>query len=412
MMFAAFEFWPALGLLCGAIVGVLIAVPVAIMIGQRVQLLLVSDPTSAADALRPENKPEGVRDLAELLEPLRQQYKVPALAAAVVQDDRLTALGAVGVRRAKRPERVTSDDGFHLGSCTKAMTATLCGLLIAENKLRWDSTIEEVFPDLAAEIAAGYRATTLEQLLTHRGGIDEGLKFRLTVWPQICELKGPLDEQRRSLIPLVLKGEPATAPGTAYHYSNCGYTIAGAMCERVTGKTWEDLIRDRLFGPLGMTSVGFGPPGSAEHADQPWGHQLGFWSREWTPMPPGPEADNPAVIGPAGTVHCSLADWAKFARLHLRGANGDESFLPKEIFQKLHQPLPGSDYAGGWTIVDRDWAQGSALTHGGSNTMWFCTIWLAPKRNIAFLAATNLGTSMASHACDAAVTGLLESISP
>lgn len=122
------------------------------------------------------------------------------------------------------------------------------------------------------------------------------------------------------------------------------------------------------------------------------------------------EADNPAVIGPAGTVHCSLADWAKYAAFQLRGARGEQVSLPADVFKKLHTPLPGDEeaYAFGWIVAERDWAGGKALTHSGSNTMWFAVVWLAPQRNAAYLAATNCSHEQASLGCDAAIGKLIE----
>jgi CubicO group peptidase (beta-lactamase class C family) len=167
-------------------------------------------------------------------------------------------------------------------------------------------------------------------------------------------------------------------------------------------------MREHLFEPLGMTTAGFGPPGNKGQVDQPWGHQLGFWSGKWKSMPPEDASDNPAVIGPAGRVHCSLDDWAKFALLHLHGACGKSELLDADVFRLLQRPALGGDYACGWTVVDREWAGGQALTHAGSNTMWFAVIWLAPKRKLALLAATNLGTQMAFAACDSAVGMMLD----
>ncbi|HVK09197.1 MAG TPA: serine hydrolase domain-containing protein [Gemmataceae bacterium] len=371
----------------------------------RFRVAFVRDPVPTPVAATPPGSE--VRDLADRLEPIRRRYKVPALAGAVVRDGKLTALGAVGVRRAGHAEPVTPADLFHLGSCTKAMTATLCARLVRQGKLRWNSSIAEVFPDVAPIVGEAYRAATLEHLLTHRAGIDEGFAFSANIWPKVWELTGPLDRQRVELMKLVLQGDPGTPLGTQYAYSNCGYAIAGAMCERVTGRPWEGLMRELIFDPLGMTSAGYGPPGTAA-VDQPWGHRLGFWIGQWTPMPPGPKADNPAVIGPAGGVHCSLADWAKFVALHAGGADGDGSFLPTDTFRVLHSPTLGGDYAFGWSVLERDWGGGKVLMHNGSNTMWMCVVWLAPRRGLALLAATNLGTGLASAACDAAVGKLLD----
>lgn len=350
---------------------------------------------------------DGARDLSELLEPIRREKKLPALAAAVVKDGRVTALGAVGVRRAGGKERVTLRDRFHIGSCTKSMTATLCALLIEQGKLKWESTIGEVFSDQADKILPAYHSVTLQQLLTHRSGIQDG-SGTSQVWKNIWGLTGPMLGQRRKFVELALAEKPAAAPGEKYIYSNYGFTIAGAMCERVTRKSWEDLMREHLFRPLMMTTAGFGPPGNAQTVNQPWGHVVEMG--KWKPMPPGPGADNPPVIGPAGTVHCSLADWAKYATFHLRGERGEEPRLSAEVFRKLHTPLPDDSaaYAYGWLVADRPWAGGKALNHGGSNTMWMAVIWLAPLKGEAYLAATNVGNESSGPACDEAISKLIE----
>jgi CubicO group peptidase (beta-lactamase class C family) len=280
--------------------------------------------------------------------------------------------------------------------------------LVQQGKLNWDSTIGEVFADQRDKFHPDFHAVTLEQLLLHRSGLPDDTTPDWKIWPKVRSVTGPIIEQRRALLELVLSQKPAAAPGTKYQYSNYGYTIAGAMCEKATGKSWEDLMRDELFTPLGMTTAGFGPPGDAKLVDQPWGHSSGILGQK--AIAPGPAADNPAVIGPAGTVHCSLADWAKYAAFHLRGARGEEPRLPAEVFKKLHTPLPGDeeDYAFGWIETNRDWAGGKALMHAGSNTMWFALIWLAPQRDEAYLAATNNGSNTAFTACDTAISKLIE----
>src|SRR5262249_53703034 len=158
-------------------------------------------------------------------------------------------------------------------------------------------------------------------------------------------------------------------------YSNQGFTIAGAMLEELTHKTWEELIRKELFEPLHMSSAGFGPPGSTKSIDQPRAHTASG------PVEPGPQADNPPAIGPAGTVHCSLGDWAKFVSAHLRGENGIASVADAKSFNKLHECPEGQSYAMGWGRMPRPWAGGDVLTHSGSNTMWYCVVWIAPAKD-------------------------------
>src|SRR2546430_10229294 len=110
-------------------------------------------------------------DRHDLLATQRESNGLPAIAAGVMKEGRLLALGAAGVRKAGTDAVVTRDDKFHIGSDTKAMTATLAAMLVGEGKLRWNQTLSEVFPERAAKMDAGYRPVTLEMLLTHRAGM-------------------------------------------------------------------------------------------------------------------------------------------------------------------------------------------------------------------------------------------------
>ncbi|MGD8451609.1 MAG: serine hydrolase domain-containing protein [Phycisphaerae bacterium] len=346
-----------------------------------------------------------VRDLAELLEPIRAQHNLPALAGTIIRGDDLVALGATGVRCMGDTTLVTPNDRFHIGSCTKAMTATLIGRLVEQGQLRWDTTVADVFPDLKGEIRPEYHAVTIEQLLTHRSGLPED-RVPGPVFMRLRTLDGPIRQQRETLVRLALGQEPAAQPGSKMIYSNMGYAVAGAMAERVTGRSWEELMRDLLFTPLKMDTAGFGPPGTPLEPDQPRGHRL--VGEELLPLEPLALSDNPACLGPAGTVHCSLGDWARFAALHLRGARGESGLLKAETITTLHRPPPGFDYALGWGVVERPWAGGTALTHAGSNTYWYAVAWLAPKRDFAVLVATNCGTPEAAKACDETAGKLIE----
>jgi CubicO group peptidase (beta-lactamase class C family) len=245
---------------------------------------------------------------------------------------------------------------------------------------------------------AGYQKVTLEQLLRHRAGVppgdDELRELRRSGLPSKAQ------EQRLRLARAILGHPPASPPDEKFEYSNAGYVLAGLMLERRTRQNWEDLMRRRLFEPLGMKTAGFGAPATAGKVDQPWGHL------DQQPVAPGPRADNPPALGPAGTVHCSLADLARFGQVHLQA--GKPLALDPATWQRLHGDGQKEEYALGWLRADRDWAGGTALTHTGSNTMFFAVIWLAPARKFGAAAATNAAGKAAIEACDAAVGLLIE----
>jgi D-alanyl-D-alanine carboxypeptidase len=374
-----------------------------------VAVLAVGARVFAQDASAP-------RPLRELLEPIRARYGLPALGAAVITTEGIEALGACGTRRAGRQEPVTVEDRWHLGSCTKAMTATLVARLVERGRLRWTTTLGEALPDLKESMDPGWRGVTLEQLLTNRGGAPAGLD-RDGLWGRLWRHVGTPTAARRAMAEGVLKYPPEYEPGSKMLYSNTNFALAGHVAETVTGVAWEDLMRREVFGPLGITSAGFGAPGTAgSDADQPRGHD-----RNGKPVEPGPGADNPAAIGPAGIVYMSLPDWGRFIAAHLRGASGEpvtdaegKPYLAPESWTKLHTP-PADGYAMGWGVAARPWAKGQGpvargrvLTHSGSNTMWFCVTWLAPEKGFAVLVTTNTAAGDAAKATDEAAWALIQ----
>ena len=342
-------------------------------------------------------------DVSADLVAVAKQHKVHALAVAVIEGSQLIKLGATGIRANGHEAKVTVEDLWHIGSCTKAMTATVCARLVEKGLLRWDLTLGESLVKDVERIHLDLRAVTLEQLLSHRAGL---LANPPTTVMRKMLASGEGRAARELLVTDGILEKPLEhKPDTKYLYSNFGFMLAGMMAERATDKEWETLMREELFEPLGMKSAGFGPPGTADVVDQPRGHGL-FGNS----LPPGPQADNPRGLGPAGTVHCSMADWSKFVALHLQAARGESRLLKQESFQKLHTPR-GNDkdqYALGWIVADRPWAGGQVLMHNGSNTHWFVVTWLAPKKNMAFMAASNVGPAAGAAATDAAVVVLLQ----
>lgn len=346
---------------------------------------------------------EAPRDLTAVLEALRSKHDLPALAGAIVSRGRLEAVGACGVRERGSDVAVTVEDRFHLGSCTKAMTATLCALLVEKQALSWDSTAPEFLADAVGDPRPAWKQVTLAHLLSNRGGAPAHLEAN-GLWGELWASKEAPALQRLALARGVLTQEPLAPPGEKYVYSNAGFSLAGAMAERAAKCDFEELMRRELFAPLGMTSAGFGPPGDGKTLDQPRGH-----TAEGQPVPWGRAADNPAAIAPAGRVHCSIGDWAKFVALHLDGKGDRPRLLTAESLARLHTPAagPGERYALGWLVTERPWAGGTVLTHSGSNTMWFAVAWLAPKKDFAVLVCCNQGGDRAQRACDDAAGALI-----
>ncbi|HRY46619.1 MAG TPA: serine hydrolase domain-containing protein [Candidatus Paceibacterota bacterium] len=315
----------------------------------------------------------------QTLEPIRKKNRLPALAAAVVRNGHIVASGASGFRKEGSPERVTVKDQWHIGSCTKSMTAALAAMMVDEGQWRWDMKVTEMFPELADKITREWRGATLEEFLTHYSGAgnEDWFDAGILAWAKMPPLK-----QRAAFVHDCLIGHaPTTKPGTVWKYDNANYIVVGHAMELKLRQPWEDIIRERLFKPLGMDSAGFGPPARGRAIDEPWGHVVVEGGRI-TPMPPDATgeagiwvaemqqkamADNPAALGPAGMVHCSIGDLAKYATWQLRGARGQGTLLKAATFKKLHTRFKkDGNYAFGWSVEHRDWAGGDSDESGES----------------------------------------------
>ena len=334
-------------------------------------------------------------DVARYLTGPVEQGESPALFAAVVDEQGIRAVGAAGVRRQGSPQEVTVNDLIHIASNTKAMTSTMLAVLVDDGVFPhgWETTIADVFPELVGNIHADYENVDLFQLVRMTGGLPNPPLGAHQDEPNIIE-------RRYAILRDELIGAP-TVPVGEYLYSNFGYMVAGAMAEELTGQSWESLMEDHLFSPLGITSAGFGAPGTVNTVDQPWGHRPDQ-TGQWTPS----QLDNPEALGPAGTVHISLGDWAKFVALWFSGQT--PAILDRAALDELLvTDSPG--YAAGWGVTQREWADGTTLVHRGDNTFWKSVLWVAPARGIAYLAAANASLSPLDED-DGELFNLLDSI--
>ncbi|VGO17142.1 D-alanyl-D-alanine carboxypeptidase [Pontiella desulfatans] len=357
-----------------------------IIIAASLPLLI---PTSYA---KPEKSAGQSKEIEVSLKGIIERENLPGMVAAIASSEGIVAIGAAGVRKDGSREEFTQNDVIHLGSCTKAMTSTLLATFVADGTITWETTLIEVMPELRKRIHPDYHNVTVWQLLTHRAGVPVNAKD----WWAHPEMK--LEKRRVEILKDSLEDAPKAKKGE-YLYSNLGYMIAACMVEQKTGDTWEELIEERLFKPLDMDSAGFGPPGKRGRKDQPWGHNKS--GKKWSAM----QSDNAEALGPAGRVHCSVEDWAKFIALQLPNGKGQELSFGREHLKKLITPV--GDYAGGWIVAKRSWGNGVVLTHSGSNTMWYATVWVASQLDRAFIVVTNSCDEDSHAICDKMIGELI-----
>ncbi|HEX5257981.1 MAG TPA: serine hydrolase domain-containing protein [Sphingomicrobium sp.] len=322
---------------------------------------------------------------------MTENPQVPALGAVLIKDDKVEGSAVRGMRRNDRPDPVQPSDVWIIGSDAKAMTATMVARLVDRGLLRWNERLDEMLPEIARAGRPEYRGVTLVQLLSHRAGLAHDLadekQFGL-----IGQSHQTTREQRLAYLRLALKDPPISRPGSAFSYSNTGYLVAAAAAERATGRSYERLMREELFGPLGMGSAGFGalPPG------QPSGHSHGH---------PATAADlNPLFFAPAGNIYLSLSDWAKFCIDQLAGARGHGRVLRPQTYRFVQTSQGDSGYGLGWGILASVVGRaGPALAHSGSDGNWFAEVVLFPRFRSGVLVVSNAGEDMGGDKADSVV---------
>ena len=324
--------------------------------------------------------------LQESADRLRKEAHLVGVGTTLLIDGEIVAAAVSGTRRQGSDVAVTVDDKWHIGSITKSMTATVIAKLVERGQVSWDSSLPDLLPGMAMNFDQSWGDVTLHNVLTHTAGLPANFSLLQRLdWP---DNRDAVHARRKELLTEILAQPAESSPGAAFVYSNVGYTLAGFIAAEKVGTTWEALIEEELFKPLRLDSAGFGPPQGDQPLDQPWGHQRALFMR--SPMDPRKRADNSPVMGPAGTIHISMADLARFGWEHLEGEAGESKLLQQETFQKLHEPVM-KNYACGWVNMQRDWAGGRFLWHNGSNTMWYSLLVLIPSKDAVLVFVTNDG---------------------
>lgn len=323
--------------------------------------------------------------LDDLVPKLRKEKKLVGLAAMILVDGKQVAAGVDGERINGSGVPLEIGDRWHLGSITKSLTATVAARMVERKEIEWTTTIGDCF-GTSVEMHDDWRSVTLEHLLTHTSGALPN--FSLAV-----RLKRPAAGKQRMLarkaaIAGVLKRKPKSEPGESFVYSNVGYTIAGTMLEHTSNEPWEALIRKEIFGPLSLREAGFGPPKDGEQAQsQPHGHRVLGTFKQVVDQ----EADNTPIMGPAGTIHMSLAELCRYGQEHMDGESGKGKLLAAATYRRLHTPKL-QNYAFGWVAPKKNrWVDERIVWHNGSNTMWYALVVQLPERNAIVAVTSNDG---------------------
>ena len=307
-------------------------------------------------------------DISKDIEAARKTNNLPALSVSVVNAEGLVAHGASGAK---------IRDAFHIGSCTKPITATMIATLVEDGKMSWDETIAHAFPDWK-DIREEYRDVRLVDLLAHEGGVPP--------FEEEEQMAGA-PPGRTDFAHYALTQAPVVKPRAEYKYSNAGFVVAAVMAERATGKTWEQLVEARVFKPLHLKTAGFGWPRTV------WGHE--WKDGAWKPVDPRGPYQLGKRLAPAGDVRMSADDLAELLRAHLRALRGEATIIKPETAAFMHtKRLRSGAGFGIQKIGDFE----PVSVYSGSADTFFTVFAIAPRQNVAVVVDTNAASDEAQKA--------------
>ena len=329
--------------------------------------------------------------LNKLLNEYRQAYNLPGIAASVITPSGIQ-YGLSGVKNIGSNKQLTFDSKFHLASNTKAITAMLAAILVAEGKIEWEEKLLDVVPELKEHSRADYLDITLAQLLSHQAMILPFESDNSSEWKKMPKDLNKQPDPKLAFAIYALGLKPKKNKDSNHLYSNGGYTLAALMMERKSGQSWEQLLDD-LCSKLDLAYyVGFP---SQENTGGTNGHQE-KGSNRFQALAPQQEYPFPAYLAPAGHLSMNLVDFSELIRMHLEGLMGTNNVLSAELYQQMHFGIPY--YSLGWYNGNIGDTEEKFSYHGGSLGSFSSSVMLSADRSVAIIILVNSDGKVSTEA--------------
>ncbi len=328
--------------------------------------------------------PKELRNFASFVDQTRREWNVPGVAIAVVKDGQLILADGFGYRSLKEKFPVTASTIFAIGSCSKAFTATAVGLLVDEGKVEWDKPVRDYLPTFKLFDPIATEKITVRDLLCHRSGL-----------PRHDLMWYGSSFSRQELFARLAYLEPSTDLRYQWQYQNLMFMTAGVLIEKVTGQSWEEFVRARIFEPLGIKEANFSVADSQKAPDYALPYQEMDGKVEEIPFRPI------EPIGPAGSINAHVLDMAKWLLFNLnKGKVADKQIISEARLNEIHSPqmvIPGpirfpeilySSYGLGWMITP--YRGHLLLSHGGGIDGFTALVAFLPLDRVGLVILTNM----------------------
>ena len=239
----------------------------------------------------------------------RKELYVPGASLAIIKDDKIVLLTGLGYKDLKNKKPVTPDTLFAIGSCSKAFTSMLMAMAVDEGKVKWTDSPKQYLPYFRMHDPDTDKNITINDILSHRSGL-----------PRTDFILLGQNITSEDMIWNVTRATPTAKLGEKWQYQNIMFVAAGEIEHAVFGKPWPDLVKERLFVPLGMERSNTSVPQTLQDAD----HSLGYDGSPQMNELPMRAID---AAAPAGAINSSAKEMAEWVRFLLNGGSVERSAL-------------------------------------------------------------------------------------
>lgn len=328
----------------------------------------------------------------------------PGMAMAIVQNNRIVFMKGYGVRQAGVAAPVTTDTVFRAASVSKPFTSTLTGILVEKQQLNWDDKVVNYVPTFALKSSSNTQSLTIKNLLSHTGGLPSH------AYDDLIENNVSFE----NIVPRLREVNPTCAPGQCYNYQNVLYSVTADVLEACTGKTFDQLMREQIFIPLGMNnaSTTYEAMINNPNAARPHVKSNGRWVA--TKVKP-----TYYRVSPAGGINVSIKDMANWLRAEM-GHRPD--VISPAVINKITTPVVNTSseihkysssrwrqtrvskaqYGLGWRIYD--YAGHKMVYHRGGVEGFRAEVAYLPDEQIGIVTLWNCG----AHVSDTLIPTLFD----
>ncbi|MDD5288213.1 MAG: serine hydrolase [Dehalococcoidales bacterium] len=327
------------------------------------------------------------------------QKNIVGMSVAIVNDKEITYLKGFGSASIEKQTQVTPQTIFDLASCSKSFTAMAVLLLWNDGKIDLDQTLKYYIPEFKLADEQASDAITVRELLNQTSGIPGN------VTDPLAYHQGP--NAMKDLVASMTRIHTDRDTASSFEYSNLNYALLGALAERVSGKSFDDFVEERIFTPLGMNNSTLKPEVAAS-LDRADGHQmmLGKVITRNTPIYQSAQ--------PAGWVMSSAEDMGKWLIVNMNnGCLNNQQVIPAGVIEMMHTPgvdlIKDGDkasYAMGWFVGQTEKGE-AVIWHGGDTSNFLSEMIILPDRKQGIVMLVNSQTSKNAHSIALGIAGML-----